>query len=104
MLLPLLLIAAPAVGAEAPPALITFNKPQPCNERQSGEKEIVVCGAMHTESPYLFCFPTLSGSRAMRIARGAEQLAAKDAASSPCSTVGPNQRCNRGLSLIRPCF
>ena len=64
------------------------------------EEEIVVCGSRAEEDArHRLPLPTISTPGPADRA-GGEQRAALAADTSPCTTVGPNQRCTRGLDMI----
>ena len=64
------------------------------------EEEIVVCGSRAEEDArHRVPLPTVpTPSPADRA--GGEQRAAMAIDTSPCTTVGPNQRCTRGIDMI----
>ena len=99
-------VAAPAQEPLTAEAAIETQKRQleeaagtaPCPEEGEGE-EIVVC-ARRGPDPYRVPFPDEQppGTRGAGLGTAANAM---DAGSSPCSTVGPNQRCGGGLDIFR---
>ena len=64
------------------------------------EEEIVVCGSREGENRrHRVPLPTVSTPGSADRA-GGEQRAAMAIDTSPCTTVGPNQRCTSGLDMI----
>ena len=68
--------------------------------RPGDEGEIIVCGSRDPDR--LHRLEPIEGSRPPEAAdrAGGEQRAALAAGSSPCTTVGRDQRCNGGLDMI----
>lgn len=63
------------------------------------EEDIVVCGAREDQRRFRVPPLAMPGARAAQRA-GGEQRAALAIDTSPCTTVGRDQRCNAGLDVI----
>lgn len=103
--------AAPQPGTIAAPTIVTADEAMAMNRAQvrdvvarrcpegALDDEIVVCGRREGPSPYRLPLPTVPVPGSTERAGGA-QLAAMDAGSTRCSTVGRAQQCGGGLDLI----
>lgn len=72
---------------------------RPACDRAGDEEEIVVCGTREDDSRYRVPLLVPPGASPGRSA-GGEQRAALAIDTSPCTTVGRDQRCNAGLDVI----
>lgn len=111
--LPLILIAAPGALAaqrptpeeavEAQRAEIRELVSQACPETSAtgDPNDVLVCGRREERSRYRVPAPELVEGSRRRETAGGEQLAAMNAGSTTCSTVGPMPTgCTRGLDLM----
>lgn len=102
------LAAVPAAAAQAQPAA-----PDPVETQRESVREvvapqcdeavgdeIVVCGEREEEQARRYRVAPTARAPGAADRAGGEQREAMTAGSETCSTVGPNQRCTRGLDVI----